>query len=115
MYKNETVRIALYHTATRDTFGNPSESSGWYVDHIRITGFPHFCECDLIQDGSCNILDYQRFIQDWGRTNCGTPPGSGGLPNDCECDLNKDGKCNILDYQRFVFPDWGNKFCEVCP
>ncbi len=68
------------------------------------------CECDLVKDGKCNILDYQLFIQDWGRTDCGTPPGSGGPPNDCECDLNKDGKCNILDYQIFI-QDWGRTDC----
>jgi hypothetical protein len=68
------------------------------------------CECDLYKDGKCNILDYQLFIQDWGRTNCGTPPGTGGAPNDCECDLNKDGKCNILDYQIFI-QDWGRTDC----
>ncbi len=53
------------------------------------------CECDLNKDGKCNILDYQLFIQDWGRTNCGTPPGTGLPPNDCECDLNKDGKLEL--------------------
>jgi hypothetical protein len=68
------------------------------------------CECNLNGDGSCNILDYQIFIQDWGRTNCGTPPGSGNPPNDCECDLNKDGSCNILDYQIFI-QDWGRTDC----
>jgi predicted extracellular nuclease len=72
------------------------------------------CECDLNKDGKCNILDYQLFIQDWGRTNCGTPPGSGTLPNDCECDLNKDGKCNILDYQVFI-QDWGRSDCPIYP
>ena len=25
------------------------------------------CQCDLNGDGKCNILDYQLFIQDWGR------------------------------------------------
>jgi hypothetical protein len=68
------------------------------------------CECNLNTDHSCNILDYQLFIQDWGRTNCGTPPGTGNPPNDCECDLNQDGKCNILDYQRFI-QDWGRTDC----
>jgi hypothetical protein len=72
------------------------------------------CECDLNQDRRCNILDYQKFIQDWGRTNCGTPPGSGNPPNDCECDLKTDGKCNILDYQVFI-QDWGRTDCPVCP
>ena len=70
----------------------------------------NLCECDLNHDGKCNILDYQVFIQDWGRTNCGTPPGSGNPPNDCECDLNLDGKCNILDYQIFI-QDWGRTDC----
>ena len=64
------------------------------------------CECNLNSDHSCNILDYQLFIQDWGRINCGTPAGTGNPPNDCECDLNHDGKCNILDYQTFI-QDWG--------
>jgi len=68
------------------------------------------CECNLNTDHSCNILDYQLFIQDWGRTNCGTPPGTGNPPNDCECDLNQDGKCNILDYQIFI-QDWGRTDC----
>jgi len=31
---------------------------------------PEFCDCDLNKDGKCNILDYQRFIQDWGATDC---------------------------------------------
>jgi hypothetical protein len=68
------------------------------------------CPCDLNHNGACNILDYQLFIQDWGRTNCGTPPGSGDPPNDCECDLNHDGNCNILDYQIFI-QDWGRDDC----
>jgi bacillopeptidase F (M6 metalloprotease family) len=109
-YAGQKVRIAFFHVTNDDS----SASFGWYVDYIRITGFPHFCDCDLFQDGKCNILDYQRFIQDWGRTNCGTPPGTGTPPNDCECDLNKDGKCNILDYQRFI-EDWGNTSCQLCP
>ncbi len=72
------------------------------------------CKCDINRDGRCNILDYQVFIQDWGRTNCGTPSGSGNPPNDCECDLNTDGKCNILDYQIFII-DWGRTDCPIVP
>jgi hypothetical protein len=113
-YAGQKVKIAFYHTDN----GDLSTSSGWYVDNIRIACdgnslFPHFCECDINQDRTCNILDYQLFIQDWGQTACGTPPGSGLLPNDCECDLNKNGACNILDYQRFI-KDWGNSSCLVC-
>jgi bacillopeptidase F (M6 metalloprotease family) len=109
-YAGKKVRLGFAHITNDDSYS----SWGWYIDHIRITGFPHLCECDLNQDGKCNILDYQLFIQDWGRTNCGTAPGSGCLPNDCECDLTRDGKCNILDYQRFI-EDWGNMACPLCP
>jgi hypothetical protein len=112
-YFGQKIRIAFYHTAD-----NPYNSSGWYIDHIRINCdtaplFPHFCECDLNQDGSCNILDWPYFIEDWGRDDCGTPPGSGNLPNDCECDFSKDGSCNILDWPRFI-EDWGKTDCLTC-
>jgi hypothetical protein len=70
------------------------------------------CECNLNYDGACNILDWPYFIEDWGRTNCGTPPGSGSPPNDCECDLNHDGSCNILDWPYFI-EDWGRSDCPV--
>jgi len=63
-----------------------------------------FCECNLNTDNSCNILDYQLFIQKWGATNCNDP----GVY--CACDLNADGKCNILDYQVFI-QDWGRTDC----
>jgi hypothetical protein len=81
------------------------------LDNLCILAKPtDLCECDLNHDGKCNILDYQAFIQDWGRTNCGTPAGTGNPPNDCECDLNLEGKCNILDYQIFI-QDWGRTDC----
>jgi hypothetical protein len=85
--------------------------SGW---DLAFKTYVDFCECDLNEDGKCNILDYQLFIQDWGQTNCGTPPGSGSPPNDCGCDLNQDGKCNILDYQVFI-QDWGRTDCPIVP
>jgi len=31
---------------------------------------PDVCECDLNNDGSCNMTDWLLFGQDWGRTNC---------------------------------------------
>jgi hypothetical protein len=31
------------------------------------------CECDLNHDGSCNILDWPPFIEDWGRSDCPIP------------------------------------------
>jgi hypothetical protein len=102
-----------YHiTNIKDDASVPKfETNNWEVfNNYRTQGLPDPCECDLNHDGKCNILDYQIFIQDWGRTNCGTPPGSGNPPNDCECDLNHDGKCNILDYQIFI-QDWGRTDC----
>jgi hypothetical protein len=65
-----------------------------------------FCECDLNNSGNCNILDYQIFIQDWGKTNC----NAAGVV--CECDLNLDGSCNILDYQLFI-QNWGQSGCSA--
>jgi hypothetical protein len=84
--------------------GNSAET-GW-VSLGSATTLPpgDVCECDLVKDGKCNILDYQLFIQDWGRSDCNSP----GVV--CECDLNKDGKCNILDYQIFI-QDWGRSDC----
>jgi len=45
-------------------------------DQVSFVSFPGLldltesCDCDLNKDGACNILDYQRFIQDWGRRDC---------------------------------------------
>jgi hypothetical protein len=66
---------------------------------------PH-CECDLNQDGKCNILDWPDFIDEWGSTNCHDP----GM--DCACDLNRDGNCNILDWPYFI-DDWGRADCPI--
>lgn len=51
---------------------NSHSSSTALVNSIRVEFDPSVdpCECDLNQDGKCNILDYQEFIQDWGRTDC---------------------------------------------
>ena len=66
------------------------------------------CECNLNFDNSCNILDYQLFIQNWGSTTCKEPATF------CACDLNNDGSCNILDYQLFI-QNWGSSSCLVTP
>jgi len=68
------------------------------------------CECDLNIDGRCDMQDWLLFGQDWGRTDCGTPPGSGDPPNDCECDLNADGRCDMQDWLLFG-EDWGRTDC----
>ena len=112
-YAGRKIRLSFYHNAD-DYYEYP----GWYIDHIRITCggrslFPHFCECDLNQDGMCDMLDWLVFGEDWGRTDCGIPPGSGCWPNDCECDLNHDGSCDMLDWLRFG-EDWGQTDCLIC-
>jgi hypothetical protein len=75
----------------------------WYTVEIEAA---EVCECDLNGDGSCNILDWPYFIEDWGSTNCNDP----GV--DCECDLNGDGSCNILDWPYFI-EDWGRTDCPI--
>ena len=70
------------------------------------------CECDLNNDGRCDMQDWLKFGEDWGRTDCGTPPGSGNPPNDCECDLNHDGRCDMQDWLLFG-EDWGRTDCPV--
>jgi hypothetical protein len=83
----------------------------YYLDYSTLTvccsDLPE-CECDLNHDGSCNILDWPYFIEDWGRTDCHD------LGVDCECDLNADGSCNILDWPYFI-EDWGRTDCPVYP
>ena len=70
------------------------------------------CECDLNNDGTCDMQDWLLFGQDWGRADCGTPPGSGNPPNDCECDLNHDGTCDMQDWLMFG-EDWGRADCPL--
>jgi len=76
--------------------------------------FNPVCECDLNTDGRCDMQDWLLFGQDWGRTDCGTPPGSGDPPNDCECDINEDGRCDMQDWLIFG-EDWGRTDCPVSP
>jgi len=70
------------------------------------------CQCDLNSDGKCDMQDWLVFGQDWGwgRTDCGTPPGSGNPPNDCECDITQDGRCDMQDWLLFG-EDWGRTDC----
>ncbi len=104
-YAGKKVRIAFLHS-TYDY--NSGVAAGWYIDHIRITGFSHLCECDLNQDTQCDMPDWLVFGGDWGRTDCNevdVPP--------CECDLNHDGSCNMLDWLRFG-ENWGQSDCLIC-
>ncbi|RPJ04459.1 MAG: hypothetical protein EHM37_23035 [Deltaproteobacteria bacterium] len=67
-----TVPSGIAYNPTNLTLAITDNNS----DQVKILSFPilnnfaEFCDCDLNKDGSCNILDYQRFIQDWGRSNC---------------------------------------------
>jgi len=115
--------MASTHYQTDSTLGQPSPlmeadqnpSSDnydnypgfWYTIEMAAVDI---CECDLNADGKCDMQDWLLFGGDWGRTDCGTPPGSGDPPNDCECDLNTDGKCDMQDWLCFG-EDWGRTDC----
>ena len=88
-----------------DNNGTPTVDMG--ADEFRES-----CECDLNNDGRCDMSDWLLFGEDWGRTDCGTPPGSGNPPNDCECDLNHDGRCDMSDWLLFG-EDWGRTDCPL--
>ena len=62
------------------------------------------CECDLTNDGKCDMQDWLKFGEEWGHTDCNEP----GV--DCECDLNVDGKCDMQDWLCFG-EDWGRTDC----
>jgi len=85
-----------------------SYNGGYYdafiskLDNNLSTAAPS-CECDLNNDGACNVFDWFMFIEDWGRTDCS---------GDCECDLNDDGSCNVFDWFVFI-EDWGRTDCPV--
>jgi len=81
------------------------EPGFWYTVAVA-----EVCECDLTHDGRCDMQDWLLFGEDWGRTDCGTPPGSGNDPNDCACDLNADGRCDMQDWLLFG-EDWGRTDC----
>jgi len=105
----DVLHVDLHNVANDEvgSLGITLEYGGQLTD---ITLSPPPCECDLNHDGTCDMLDWLLFGQDWGRTDCGTPPGSGNPPNDCECDLNSDGRCDMQDWLLFG-EDWGRTDC----
>jgi hypothetical protein len=111
-----TVDLAKYHpNHPAKKFDNFVRLSGQVDEPENLPGVlgtiyagSDACECDLNSDKSCNILDYQLFIQKWGSQTCHD------AKTFCACDLNNDGKCNILDYQIFI-QKWGSKTCHAFP
>ena len=102
---NENAHMNLW------LFNGSSPSDGKDVEIIiKSFQFISNCECDLNDDGICDMQDWLLFGEDWGRTDCGTPPGSGNPPNDCECDLNYDGICDMQDWLLFG-DDWSRTDC----
>lgn len=113
---NLNVDLFAYHpNHPTQTFANFVKLDGTVTEPVNIPanlGFVYVgddaCECNLNFDTSCNILDYQLFIQNWGKITCKEPTTF------CACDLNNDGSCNILDYQLFI-KHWGSSTCRVSP
>ncbi len=64
------------------------------------------CACDLNTDSRCNMMDWLKFGQDWGRIDC---HNWGTI---CECDLNDDGRCNMQDWLLFG-KNWGRTDCPI--
>ena len=85
---------------------SPSQSAGyrlypgyWYtLAHAEVD----VCECDLNDDGRCDMRDWLLFGIRWGATDCATVP--------CACDLNDDGRCDMRDWLIFG-QDWGRTDC----
>ncbi|MCD4676527.1 MAG: hypothetical protein K8S18_11120, partial [Desulfobacula sp.] len=86
--------------------GGTGDSVSDFVDFFPylMGPFKNFCECDLNRDGRCDMQDWLKFGEDWGRTDCND------LGVDCECDLNADGRCDMQDWLKFG-EDWGRTDC----
>jgi hypothetical protein len=100
---------------TTGTAGQPSplEISGEPVESASYRLYPGFwytlgapevdeCECDLNDDGRCDMRDWLLFGARWGATDCASVP--------CACDLNGDGRCDMRDWLIFG-QDWGRTDC----
>jgi parallel beta-helix repeat protein len=63
------------NTPPEDIDGDIRPYGGYDIGVDEYTGAlpPGPCECDLNHDGSCNILDWPYFIEDWGRSDCPVP------------------------------------------
>ena len=72
--------------------------AGWNPDTMP-------CKGDFNNDGSCDAQDWLLFGEDWGRTDCFSPPP-------CECDINQDGRCDMQDWLLFG-EDWGRTDCPT--
>jgi len=109
---DQAGNVGQYSSIALDSLDNPHisyfDETSNELKYAFIPGDP--CECDLNTDNVCDMQDWLIFGEDWGRTDCGTPPGSGSLPNDCECDLNRDGVCDMQDWLKFG-KDWGRTDC----
>lgn len=106
-YAGRKVRIAFYHTANKtNSIYDSSESSGWYIDFIRISGINGLCECDITKDGRCDMRDWLVFGRRWGAVDCSTS-------NPCACDLTNDSRCDMRDWLRFG-EGWGRTNCQRC-
>ncbi|OEU78069.1 MAG: hypothetical protein BA865_11755 [Desulfobacterales bacterium S5133MH4] len=68
-HAGQRVRIAFYHTD--DDYGHGCESTGWYIDDIKLPGvFLNTCEGDFDNDGDVDGSDLAIFAADFGNTNC---------------------------------------------
>jgi hypothetical protein len=103
-YAGQKVRINFRHTADRDSWGHPSESTGWYIDDVRLPSvFCRPCEGDFDNDGDVDGSDLSVFAADFGRTDC---------LDLCFCDGDFDGDGDVDGSDLAILAaDFGNTNC----
>lgn len=102
-----TLQIAGTIFDTLRLVSSPN-SQALLLDNVTINGMDS-CPCDIVNDGVCDMSDWQLFVQDWGMTDCHDPGG-----HTCACDITEDGVCDMSDWQLFV-QDWGRADCPYQP
>jgi hypothetical protein len=81
-YAGQTVRFAFYHQAARDGNDNPSESSGWLVDEVKLATRDAVSKQDLaLSDLGWTQWAEQSAAGIWQIGTLAQPPGTG--PQSC--------------------------------
>ena len=103
-YAGKVVHIGFLHVADRPPYTSASESSGWYIDNIRLPGVALLpCEGDFDNDGDVDGTDLGIFSPGFGRVDC-------SLANFCDGDFDGDGDVDGTDLGTFS-ADFGRTDC----
>lgn len=84
-YADSTVRIGFRFTAARNSWGDPSEDRGWYIDDVEIVQGPQWTSLD----GPMNHETFACGLGDWavdgGQWRVGQPSPDTGSHSDSLC------------------------------